>query len=232
MASNKFFITGTDTDVGKTLFAAGLLTAANNQQLSTVAIKPLAAGCQQTPDGLRNDDALLLQACSSIALPYSQVNPVALEPAVAPHIAAAQEGRRLRVAQLAGYCQALLMQRADLALVEGAGGWRVPINSSETLADLSKELNIPVILVVGVKLGCINHALLTMQAIANDGLTLHGWVANRISADMPCYQENIATLRSMITAPCLAEVPYLEDPLPETVANFINMDLVISGQNL
>jgi dethiobiotin synthetase len=229
MVANQFFITGTDTDVGKTVVAAGMLSAANSMGLTTVAIKPVAAGCEQTPEGLRNEDALLLQQSMSMDLPYDQINPVALQSAVAPHIAAAQEERRLRVAQLAGYCQGVLMQSADLAVVEGAGGWLVPINPSETLADLAKELDIPVIMVVGVKLGCINHALLTMQAIAADGVRMAGWVANQLVPNMPCYDENIATLQSVITAPCLGRVPFLDKPSPDLVAPHLNLDLVISG---
>lgn len=221
---NKFFIAGTDTDVGKTVVAAGLLAAANQQGLSTVAIKPIAAGCEQTPDGLRNDDALLLQQTMSLSLPYEQVNPVALAPAIAPHIAADQEGRRLRVAQLAGYCRGVFMQRSDLLLVEGAGGWRVPLNAVETLAGLAKELNLPVILVVGMKLGCINHALLTVEAIQRDGVALAGWVANSVNGEMPCYQENLATLNEQIPAPCLGCIPSLADVSPEVVAHYLHLD--------
>ncbi len=225
---HQFFIAGTDTDVGKTLIATGILAAANEQGLSTVAIKPIAAGCEETAAGLRNEDALLLQQAMSLELPYEQVNPVALKPAIAPHIAAQQVGKRLVVSQLAGYCRGVLMQRADLAVIEGAGGWRVPLNQVETLAGLAKELNLPVILVVGVKLGCINHALLTAEAIANDGLPLAGWVANRLDADMPCYEENILTLKSLIRAPCLGEVPVLETPTAAAVSPYLSLDSVIT----
>ena len=223
-----FFIAGTDTDVGKTLMATGLLAAANQQGLSTLAIKPVAAGCEQRPEGLRNEDALLLQQAMALALPYEQVNPVALEPAVAPHIAAQQIGKRLTVSQLAGYCRGALMQRADLAVIEGAGGWRVPLNPMETMADVAKALNLPVILVVGVRLGCINHALLTAEAIANDGLPLAGWVANRLEADMPCYQENIVSLKSLIRAPCLGEVPVLKNPTAEAVSGYLSLEPIIN----
>ena len=224
----QFFIAGTDTDVGKTLIATGILAAANEQGLSTLAIKPVAAGCEETPEGLRNEDALLLRETMSVELPYEQVNPVALKPAIAPHIAAQQIGKRLMVSQLAGYCRGTLMQRSDLAVIEGAGGWRVPLNHVETLAGLVKELNLPVILVVGVKLGCINHALLTAEAIVNDGLTLAGWVANRLDAGMPCYEENIQTLKSLINAPCLGEVPVLDKPTAADVSPFLTLDPVIN----
>ena len=227
MSKHKFFIAGTDTDVGKTFISVAILQAAKKQGLTTLALKPVAAGCESTEHGLRNDDALQLQNAMTVPLPYEQVNPVALAPAIAPHIAAAQVGKRLLVSQLVGYCRGALMQSADLALVEGAGGWRVPLNNRETLAGLAKELNLPVILVVGVKLGCINHALLTAEAIANDGLVLAGWVANRLDADMPCYQENINTLKSLLRAPCLGEVPRLAAADIPTAGDYLDLNLVI-----
>jgi dethiobiotin synthetase len=164
MARKTFFIAGTDTDVGKTLVAAGLLVAAKNHGLTTAALKPLAAGCEKTESGLRNADALLLQSVITQPLMYEQINPIALESAIAPHIAAQQEKRILSADRIAGFCRGSLNQ-ADFTLVEGAGGWRVPLNPQETLADVAKILRLPVILVVGVRLGCINHALLTVEAI-------------------------------------------------------------------
>lgn len=227
MSKQKFFIAGTDTDVGKTVIASALLAKGNQQGLSTVAIKPVAAGCEQSDEGLRNGDALALQEQMSVALPYAQVNPVTLEPAIAPHIAADQISKRLSVSQLAGYCRGVMMQGAQLTLVEGAGGWRVPLNRVETLAGLARELNLPVILVVGMKLGCINHALLTVEAIRNDGLPLAGWVANQIDADMPVFDENVATLQTMIPAPCLGVVPYIAGPSAAAVAEH----LILPGQS-
>lgn len=227
MARHAFFIAGTDTDVGKTLIATGILAAAEQQGLTTAAIKPVAAGCEETAGGLRNDDALQLQQAMTAALPYEQVNPVALAPAIAPHIAAEQVGRRLVVSQLAGYCRGVLMRSEDLVVIEGAGGWRVPLNRVETLADLARELNLPVILVVGIKLGCINHALLTAEAIASDGLKLAGWVANQLECDMPVYHENIASLKTLLRAPCLGEIPRLNQPAAATVAEYLELDLVI-----
>jgi len=218
-----FFVTGTDTDAGKTVVTAGLLAAANARGLTTAAIKPVAAGCEMTPDGLRNADALLLQRTASIALDYDEVNPVALEPAMAPHIAAAQTGRRLALNQLTGLCRGVLMYRADLTLLEGAGGWRVPLGSQSFLSELPRELGLPVILVVGMRLGCLNHALLTAEAIAHDGLQLAGWVANRVDPEMAGYDENVATLRTLFRAPCLGEVPYLPDPQPELVATYLDL---------
>lgn len=225
--ANAYFVAGTDTDVGKTLVAAGLLLAANARGLRTLALKPVAAGCTRTPEGLRNADALLLQRCMSVELPYEQVNPVALEPAIAPHIAAQRAGVRLGVDRLAGFCRGALMQRADLALVEGAGGWRVPLNPREFLSQLAVALQLPVVLVVGMRLGCINHALLTAETIARDGLRLAGWVANRCQAEMSCYEENVQTLRALLPAPCLGEVPYLTTPDPEKVAVHLNCDPLV-----
>lgn len=222
-----FFITGTDTEVGKTTVAAGFLVAANRRGLSTAAIKPIASGCERTPDGLRNGDALLLQRAMSLPLSYDEINPIALEPAIAPHLAAEQAGVRVSAMQLAGICRGVLMQRADLTLVEGAGGWRVPLNAREFLSQVPKQLGLPVVMVVGMRLGCINHALLTAEAIARDGLALVGWVANSLSPDMPYLAENIATIKSSLRAPCLGEVPYLAQPSPEAIAEYLNCDPLI-----
>ncbi|MCR8922396.1 dethiobiotin synthase [Dasania sp. GY-MA-18] len=222
----KYFIAGTDTDAGKTLVATGLLEAANQQGLKTLAIKPVAAGCEHSEGGLRNSDALLLQQAMSGDLPYEQVNPIALEPAIAPHIAAEQLGKQLRVAQLAGYCRGVMTQASDFLLIEGAGGWRVPLNRMETLAGLAKELNTPVILVVGMKLGCISHALLTVEAIQRDGLPLAGWVANRIDPEMSCYEENFATLKDLIPAPCLGAVPHLDNANGKVASQYLDISLL------
>lgn len=223
----KYFIAGTDTDAGKTLIAAGLLNKAKSAGLSTVGLKPIAAGCQETPEGLRNDDALMLMAQSTEELPYEQVNPIAFAPPIAPHIAGQQLRRPLSAGRIVGLLRGVLMiNRAQFTLVEGAGGYRVPLNPKETLADVTKELNLPVILVVGMKLGCLNHALLTVEAIHRDGLKLAGWIANRVDEDMAVYKENIETLHAMIQAPCLGEVPFLSEPTPETVASHIKLPSV------
>jgi dethiobiotin synthetase len=203
-----FFITGTDTDAGKTLVACALLKSAAKAGYTTVAIKPVAAGATLTEQGLRNDDALRLQSSSTIRLPYEQVNPVCFPHALAPHIAAKLNDKKVKVERLAGFCQGVLLKRANLTLIEGAGGWRVPLNEREYLSDLVKQLNIPVVLVVAMRLGCLNHALLTAEAIARDGLQLAGWVANRIDPHMQRYEENRDTLLSMLDAPLLAEIPW------------------------
>lgn len=226
--ADRFFVTGTDTDVGKTVIAAGLLVAANARGLRTLALKPVAAGAIQTGQGLRNDDALLLKSRMSVSLSYEQVNPVVFEPAIAPHLAARQAGRGITVSQLAGYCRGTLMTPHDFALVEGAGGWRVPLSDRETLAGLARELNLKVVLVVGMKLGCLNHALLTAEAILRDGLTLAGWVANTPAQTMPCLDENIETLKAFLPAPCLGMVPYLADAGPEAIGACLNIEPLLA----
>lgn len=225
MGKKAFFITGTDTDAGKTLVTTGLLVAAKNFGLTTAALKPVAAGCEQTAEGLRNSDALQLQAAMTTQFIYEQINPIALKAAIAPHLAAQQEKRSLSSDRLTGFCRSVLSQ-ADVTLIEGAGGWRVPINPRETMADLAKNLQLPVILVVGMRLGCLNHALLTFEAIARDGLQIAGWVANCIDGDMPMLSENIDSLRVRLPVPCLGVVPHLAEPSAELAAQAFDGSLL------
>ncbi|MDF1643419.1 MAG: dethiobiotin synthase [Pseudomonadales bacterium] len=219
-----YFVTGTDTDVGKTRIACGILEYARQRGLSSAAVKPMAAGCEQTADGFQNEDALELMDAMTLSLPYSQVNPIALEPAIAPHIAAEQVGVEVSAEQLTEYCRKILNLESGITLVEGAGGWRVPINRTETFADVAKMLNLPVILVVSMRLGCINHAMLSLEAIRADGLSVAGWVANRVDAEMSCYQENLETLKRQIPEPCLGIVPHLEDPTGKEIAGCLNIE--------
>ena len=165
MAKQSFFVTGTDTGVGKTLVSAAILQAAKAMGKHTLAMKPIASGCDRTPEGLRNEDALILQNAITEPLAYELINPVALEPAIAPHVAAEQAGRHITSDRLVGFCRGLQIRPADLLLVEGAGGWRVPLNDRETYSEFPRQLSMPVILVVSLRLGCINHALLTAEAI-------------------------------------------------------------------
>ena len=224
--SPAYFITGTDTDVGKTTVAAGLLQAARAAGLSTAAGKPVASGCEVTPEGLRNADALALMAQCTLALSYEEVNPVAFEPAIAPHIAAREAGVALTVQALLTPMQRILRQRADFTLIEGAGGWRVPLSGQDSLSDVAQGMDLPVILVVGVRLGCISHALLTAEAIAQDGLQLAGWVANIIDPKTSRLEENLATLAERLPAPCLGRVPKLKSPTAEAVAQYLELDLL------
>ncbi len=224
--SAAFFVTGTDTDVGKTTIAAGLLRAARLAGLSTAAVKPVASGCEDGVDGLRNSDALALLAECSLPLSYAEVNPFAFAPAIAPHLAAREAGVELKVAALADAVQAVLAQQADFTLVEGAGGWRVPLGEQATLADLSIALDLPVILVVGVRLGCINHALLTAEAIARDGLRLAGWVANVLDPQTSRLDDNLRTLTERLAAPCLGRAPRLEQAGAAAVARHLDISLL------
>jgi dethiobiotin synthetase len=213
MVKKRFFVTGIDTDAGKTYVTVGLLNAAKRAGLKSIGLKPIAAGADRIDGKLRNDDALLIQQASSVKLAYEQVNPVVLEEAIAPHIAAMKEGRLVTVSRLEGFIKGTLLTPHDLALVEGAGGWRVPLNDRELLSGLAKSLGFPVIMVVNMKLGCLNHALLTAEAIARDGLTLAGWVANTGAEIMPYYDENLASLANIISAPLLGTLPWCESEL-------------------
>lgn len=220
----KFFIAGTDTDAGKTLVASAFLNKAKQAGKKTVGLKPVAAGCEETAEGLRNDDALKLIEQSTEELDYQQVNPITLLEPIAPHIAAQRLRKPLSSERIVGLLRGVLMiNRADFTLIEGAGGYRVPLNPRETMADVVKELKTPVILVVGMKLGCLNHALLTVEAIERDGIPLAGWVANRIDENMEAYDENMQTLHAMIHAPCLGEVPYLENATAGAAAEFLTL---------
>jgi len=221
-----YFIAGTDTDVGKTTVAAGLLHAAQLAGLSTLGAKPVASGCEVTTKGLRNSDALALMAQSTVKLPYERINPFAFEPAIAPHLAAREAGVDLSVQGLLGPMRAVLAQQADFTLIEGAGGWRVPLSHHANLSDLAMALKLPVILVVGVRLGCINHALLSAEAIARDGLQLAGWVANIVDSRTSRLEENLASLAERLPAPCLGRVPRLKPATAEAVAEHLQIDLL------
>lgn len=203
-----FFVTGTDTEVGKTVISIGLIHALQQQELKVAAMKPVASGCQMTADGLRNDDALALQQAADIKVDYQAINPYAFEPAIAPHIAAQQVGVSIDLTKLLqGYQQ--LKSMSDVVVVEGAGGWLVPLNASESIADLAVNINLPVVLVVAIKLGCINHALLTADSIRATGLDLAGWVANDFLDDDQ-HDEIIQSIKARINAPCLGVVPRLK----------------------
>lgn len=212
MAKN-YFVTGTDTDCGKTFISCAILHGLAEQGKKTLGLKPIAAGAQMIDGQLKNGDAVELMQFSSVKLPYAQVNPVVFEEAIAPHIAAEKHGRNVTVSQLEGFVRGALFQPADVRIIEGAGGWLVPVNRREPLSLLPKRLKIDVIMVVGMKLGCINHAMLTAQAIANDGLKLVGWVANCLHDDMDVQQENIDTLKQILPAPCWGVVPKLSGDL-------------------
>jgi len=198
-----WFITGTDTEVGKTFVTSALLLALRDKGTRAIGMKPVAAGTDA--DG-KNDDVEALIAASGVSAPRELINPYLFAPAIAPHIAAAEEGRSIDIAHIVT-AFTTLRSMADTVLVEGVGGFCVPLGPHSDTADLAEALALPVILVVGMRLGCINHALLSQQAIAARGLRLSGWIANRIDPNMSRFEENLATLEQRTNAPLLAVIP-------------------------
>jgi len=224
MASPRgYFITGTDTGVGKTVVTLGLMERLQGCGLRVVAMKPVASGCLRSPQGLRNSDAVQLQRQASVALQYHQVNPYAFEPAIAPHLAAAEAGVRVDLAAIRAEFEQLAA-RADRVCVEGVGGWLVPLNATQTVADLAGVLDLDVILVVGIRLGCLNHALLTARAINSAGLGFAGWVANLPSSGTERTDANIAALKERLAAPLLGTVPFLPGVSAADVAAWLDLE--------
>jgi dethiobiotin synthetase len=204
--SNSYFIIGTDTNVGKTYVASALVRHFADAGLKTIGMKPIASGCEKNQQGeILNDDVVALSAASNVHASLDLINPYRFLPAIAPHIAAEQVGIDMRLDVITDAYQQL-KSLAEVVIVEGAGGFLVPINQQQTLADLAVELDLPIILVVGIKLGCINHALLTVEAIQARGLKLAGWVANEIEPNMPMFKENLTSLQQRLAAPCLSVV--------------------------
>lgn len=209
-----YFIVGTDTNVGKTYVASALLRYFAAKGIKAVGMKPVASGCEPGSYGiwqgqLMNDDVVALHEAGNVAAPLELINPYRFAPAIAPHIAAEEVGVEIDLDLIVRSYHALA-EMADMVVVEGAGGFFVPVNASQTLADLAVKLSLPVILVVGMRLGCINHALLTVEAIKTRGLVLAGWVANQLEPDMPMFAENLASLQQRIDAPCLSVVGWLD----------------------
>ncbi|MCG6941092.1 MAG: dethiobiotin synthase [Thiohalocapsa sp.] len=217
------FVAGTDTGVGKTEVATGFLAALKARGITAVGMKPIACGCVPGDDGLQCDDAIKLMAASGVDAPYGEVNPYALADPIAPHIAAGLAGVDIRLGRIRDAYQAL-SQRAERVVVEGVGGWRVPLGPALALSDLPSALGVPVVLVVGLRLGCLNHSLLTAESIRARGVRLAGWVANEVDPDMRAKDENIATLAALIDAPTLGVVPRLDLPKPEVVAEYLNLE--------
>jgi dethiobiotin synthetase len=215
MTAKGFFVTGTDTGVGKSLVSAALLHAYATLGYGVVGMKPVAAGAELVDGVWCNEDVLQLQAASSVApavaINAAWVNPYLLRTPVAPHIAAERQGVSIELPRIRD-AYANLAARADVVVVEGAGGFRVPLSASRDSADLARELALPIILVVGMRLGCLNHALLTAEAIAARNLSLVGWVANRLDPEMAAYDENVAALQMRLSAPLLAVLPRAAAP--------------------
>ena len=211
------FVTGTDTGCGKTEVSLGLMQYFQDQGFRVLGMKPVASGSAPSAHGLRNQDAMRLQAQGSLEQPYERVNPYAFEPPIAPHLAAARAGRPIELASIrAGYRG--LAEAAERVIVEGVGGWRVPLGPGLDVAGLVRALGLPVVLVVGLRLGCLNHALLSAEAILAANCTLAGWVGNRVDPEMLLPEENLATLVEQLPAPCLGQIPWMRSPQPQAVA--------------
>ena len=223
-----YFVTGTDTGVGKTAVTLGLMQALQQQGRSVAAMKPVAAGCELTAAGLRNADALQLQQQASMELGYELINPYAFEPAIAPHIAADQAGTTIDNDKIYNKYKEL-ENISDCVLVEGAGGWLVPLSEDETLADLARLMGLDVIMVVAIRLGCLNHALLTAQSIRAAGCTLAGWVANQLPAAPECAQENINSIKSRISSPLLGVLPVMQEVSAGIVAENLSLPSLINS---
>ncbi|PHM39431.1 dethiobiotin synthetase [Xenorhabdus mauleonii] len=226
--TSKYFLTGTDTEVGKTVVSCALLQAANKKGYQTAGYKPVASGSEITPEGIRNGDALALQKNSSVPLSYQEVNPLVFVEPTSPHIVSAALNQPIHFAALSQGLD-VLAAKADWVLVEGAGGWYTPLSKNETFADWVIQENLPVILTVGVKLGCINHAVLTAKAIQHSGLKLAGWVANEIEPAGKYQAEYLETLKDMISAPLLGVIPYLGDACEKSnVGEYLHIDSLVN----
>ena len=208
--SKRIFITATDTNAGKTYISAGLLRTAHNRQIKATGVKPVASGCVMQNGKLCNDDVMTLRLASPYPLDVEVMNPFTFEPAIAPHIAAAQSGIKLDVTTLLQQSRVALTAPVDVHIIEGFGGWHAPLNYHETMADYAVALNCNVVMVVGIRLGCINHAILTERAILASGASCLGWIANKIDPDMSYQIENIQTLQRCLHTPQLGTVGYRE----------------------
>ena len=224
-APRGFFVTGTDTGVGKTLICCALVRALAARGMTVIGMKPVAAGAAATAEGWLNDDVAQLRAAANATAPLSLINPYCFELAVAPHLAAREAGVQIELDPIAAALDRLSAQ-AGLVIVEGVGGFRVPLNDRHDSADLAARLALPVILVVGLRLGCLNHALLTAEAIRARGLRLAGWIANRIDPQMPFADQNIAALSERLDAPLLADVAHACAPDPRQIAAGIDLTLL------
>lgn len=220
-ARTAYFITGTDTEIGKTLVSSTLLYALTQQGVRAAGMKPIAAGAELRDGAWHNEDADLLAAAANVALPVELTTPYLLRDAAAPHIAAAQEGVVIDIAHIRA-CYEQVAGQADAVVVEGVGGFRVPLTNTFDTADLAQQLGLPVILVVGLRLGCLNHALLTADAIAARGLQLAGWVANVVDLGMRHGMANIDALSARLPAPMLGCVPRLPAALPSAAASHLD----------
>ncbi len=223
------FVTGTDTEVGKTVVSAGIAAALAARGLRVAAMKPVASGSERTPEGLRNGDALHLIAAANVANDYALVNPYCFEPPIAPHLAAAEAGIAIEPAAILRAAE-VLAANADALVVEGVGGWQVPLAEGFGVPDLARHLGLPVVLVVGLRLGCINHARLSVASIRAGGHRLVGWVGNDVDGEpMLRRGENTATLHRLLPVPCLGIVPHLADCAPAVVAESLDTEALATA---
>lgn len=209
MSPKSIFVTGTDTGVGKTVVCAALTRALVGRGMRVAVMKPVASGSDATSEGLRNSDALALMAAANVAARYEVVNPYCFAPPISPHIAAREAGIAIELALLRSRFDALAAA-SDCVIVEGAGGWLAPISDTAAMADLAAALSLPVLLVVGLRLGCLNHALLSRESLGARGAAFAGWIANAIDPHFERAPENLATLTAGLGQPPLAHVPFLE----------------------
>lgn len=223
-----FFVTGTDTGVGKTIITASLLNQFRHEGFSTAGIKPLSTGGMQTSKGWCNEDVMKIQPECSVPCTADEINPINFKPAIAPEIAAEEVGFELTADKMLEACQPMMRKSADITLIEGIGGWEVPLNSEETQADFAKKLDLPIILVVGIRLGCLNHALLTRAAILRSQLKIAGWIANCIFPEMPFQDENIKTLKQKFKEPLLGIVPFSPEPQIDKIGKKLKLPLELN----
>ncbi|MFY8349487.1 dethiobiotin synthase [Pseudoalteromonas sp. SSM20] len=209
------FITGTDTEVGKTHVSSLLIKYIKQFQKAVTGFKPIAAGAERAFGELVNEDALTLMESGNVALPYKLINPYVFEPPIAPHIAAKQVGVTISKAELSQHLKVLNQQELDHLIVEGAGGWALPINDTDLLSEWVADEGLPVIMVVGLKLGCLNHALLTLSHIKQSGAKCVGWIANYVDEHMLEQDENLATLKARLDCPLLAIAPNTQNEKPK-----------------
>ncbi|MCA7954580.1 dethiobiotin synthase [Burkholderia seminalis] len=226
------FVTGTDTEIGKTFVSAAMLHGFARRGLRAAALKPVAAGAYERDGVWRNEDADQLDAAANVVLPPELRTPFLLKAPAAPHIVAAREGVTLDIDTIVA-CHREALTRADIVVVEGAGGFRVPLTDTRDMADLAVALGVPVVMVVGVRLGCISHALLTADAIRQRGLALAGWVANHVDPAMSFPDENVATLRDWLArehrAPLIGRIPYMAPAAPESAAAMLDVDALVES---
>ncbi len=228
--SKGFFITGTDTEIGKTLITTSLMRVSVNQGAKVAGMKPIASGCEKTDQGLRNDDAIKIMSEASVDFDYETINPYAFEPSVSPHFAAEQSDEVIEFKKIIKNYK-IINHQSEQVFVEGVGGWEVPLGKELRISDLAKEMNLPIILVIGLRLGCINHALLTIKSIRDKGLRLVACIATQIDPDYKFCEETITTLEQQIDIP-VQYVPWFEKVRPELITQYLESTVEQINENI